>query len=67
MEQQEQLIEQIKSLPETVLHIRRAAGGLGSVVIYTKIDNGIKAQSIWLGREYSVPMLQEYLTQRGAA
>ena len=69
MTTEDQLISQIKALPGYVLHIRRAAGGLGSVVIYQPIPRGFRTESIWLGREYSVPMLQEFLATRvgGAA
>ena len=65
----DQLIEQIKSLPETALHIRRVAGGLGSVLIYTKHANGLKVDSVWLGRPHTEQRLQDYIAARtgGAA
>lgn len=65
----DQLIEQIKSLPETTLHIRRANGGLGSVLIYTKHANGLKVDSVWLGRPHTEQLLQDYIASRagGAA
>jgi hypothetical protein len=61
---QNELLQQIANLPNTVLQPYRDGGG---VRIIETMPNGVRQTGVWLDRRSTVERLQDYLTARTAA
>ena len=60
------LIAQIKSMPNTQVNVNLADNGLGCAKIYETTPKGVKTTSIWIGRPFTGQSLRKYISLRQA-